>query len=820
MQSFADNDYLESIVCEVKKKLPDYLGRMGRTIERNGSFRCILSHNHEHNDDSFSAVMNEDSNGTFVWFCHSCKIGGTIYDAIAELEGIPVTGRHFITTTIDMAEQFGIAVDINKMYTEQDETFKIQIDNTTIMNEIERIIYKEGNGIEHLTSGEFGRKYSKEEAEKILAILPIGIMPTSILTPILIDRFGEEMMSNIPFYNISTHLLDSYIFSEDSLVSAIRGSNKKPCGFMGRKSDKFLNSNTEGKKPKYKFTKEAISNLDALFFGSSRKDIKNSSFAYIAEGLYDVITMYMKGITNVIPLLGSNFDESVAIILSDLGVGDIIIVSDKDNAGIKVVRDALLVSMRYGFSVRAVDLSDKTDPDTYLRKHSKLPEPIDAITFVLKYDSYINPKDIPDGIKYQRMIDFVSANSKLKVRIREYSKCISDITSYHADDVFDDILAYKGGEDVKSAKEMKIWNRLYGAKDLSVSDKIVAVDETRDRLVKLLNLENDEIYNHTWGTFVSLLKQEIELPPVLKMGFETIDSVAEIEAGTLSIWSAFPSNCKSSFLRACLCNMFRTNPNLYALYVSTDDPPITAMVHMIAILTGMHKNDIKSYIRTKDLANRPEMIAHMDEIKDIFSNKLCLVGLEECRSIKDIQKKVTVLRKKYNKDFIVVVDAMNNLDDLRGPDQRIAIESTIGAFKSMAVHHGAAVSVVSHMTKQDGMEGNRPSLRKLKGSSYIEFEAKNVFLLHMDMKYNEETNISWRSPLGEKLPVVEINIAKDKDNKANKNIIIPFLLNPYTGEMIEPRDDSESIRLQSSIKESINPKSKTEKGEWNDTVWY
>ena len=254
--------------------------------------------------------------------------------------------------------------------------------------------------------------------------------------------------------------------------------------------------------------------------------------------------------------------------------------------------------------------------------------------------------------------------------------------------------------------------------------------------------------------------------------------------------------------------MFKTNPNLYALYVSTDDLPITAMIHMMAIITGMHKSEIKKYIRTKDFANRPEYVAHADEIKDIFVNRLCLVGLEQCHNVNEIRTKAIMLRKKYNKDFIVVVDAMNNLDDLRGPDQRIAIENTINAFKSMAVHYEMAVSVVSHMTKQDGMEGNRPVLRKLKGSSFIEFEAKNVFLLHMDMKYNEDSNIYWRDASGEIMPVVEINVAKDKDNKANRDVIVPILLNPYNGQMVEPQDDRERLRLNMAIKQSVNPKYK------------
>jgi len=816
MGNIIDDSYFNSIVHEVKTKLPEYLVQMGRTIERNGTFRCVFPQNHKNNDETFSANMSENSDGTYLWYCHSCKIGGSIYDAVAELEGIPTTGKYFIMTTIDLANKFSIPIDLSKIYSVDNKEIQRHIERNEILKEIESIIHKYGDGITHLMSGEFGRKYSKETAEKICSIIPIGVVPTDVISPMIITKFGEEAMANIPFYNQSTRLLDSYVFSADSLVISARDSHQKSCGFIGRKSEKFLaDTKEDSKKPKYKYTKDMISSMDMLFFGKSRKAIKNKSVVYIVEGIYDDISMYMKGIENTIPMLGSTFNDHIAEILSNLGVGSIIFICDNDKAGIKVVKSSLIISKKYGFTVQAIELPQDTDPDSYIQNHPEFPAPIDAIEFVIRYDDYVNSPDMPVGLRYQRMIEFVSNSCKLKVKMREYSKVIAEVTAYHSEDVFEDIVTCEGGGSTRGAKEMRAWNTLHNAKELPITDKIIAIENTKDKLIGLLDSENDTIYQHTWATFVNLLKHEIPLPSIIPTGFPSLDNSAEIEAGTLAIWSAFPSNCKSSLLRASLCQMFRTNPDLFVLYVSTDDPPVTAMIHLIAILTGMYKSEIKSYISSKELMNRPEMARHADEIKDIFMNRLCLVGLEECRSVNDIRKKAIILRKKYANDFVIVVDAMNNLEDMRGNDQRLAIESIIGSFKAMAVHHNAAVSVVSHMTKQEGTEGNRPSSRKLKGSSYIEYEAKNVFLLHMDMKYNEETGIYWRDNSGEKLPIVEVNVAKDKDNKANNSVIVPILMNPYNGQMMEPPNSKETMRINEAIKLSIN--SKQRKGEYGET---
>jgi len=118
----------------------------------------------------------------------------------------------------------------------------------------------------------------------------------------------------------------------------------------------------------------------------------------------------------------------------------------------------------------------------------------------------------------------------------------------------------------------------------------------------------------------------------------------------------------------------------------------------------------------------------------------------------------------------------------------------------MAVEYEAHIDLITHLTKND-KPGTRPNLSHLKGTSFLEFEAKNVILVHMDMRYNPDSQVRWRTKGGAVYPIIEANVAKDKGRKPGG--IIPFKFNPLMGTCIEPSGDNEHREIMANIYNSM-----------------
>ena len=110
-----DNTYMSELILEVQKKLPEYIKALGRDISASNMFNCVLPEKHNNQDKSMSAGIKENDDGTYVWNCFGCKSSGSIYHMAHFVEGLPIHGKGFIGTTIELAERFGIPVDYNKV---------------------------------------------------------------------------------------------------------------------------------------------------------------------------------------------------------------------------------------------------------------------------------------------------------------------------------------------------------------------------------------------------------------------------------------------------------------------------------------------------------------------------------------------------------------------------------------------------------------------------------------------------------------------------------------------------------------------------------
>lgn len=785
------NPYLDELAQQVKARLPEYLRLQGREVTKSNGFKCIYPANHTHNDRTPTASMDQKGDGTWVWNCPACGVGGTIFHIAEELEGLPRTGPGWISTVMELAERLGIPIEADKLPEESRKSHVVARDTLELMREIESYLTLQGDPVECLTSGRFGRTYSAEQAIQATQILPLGCVDTVAITEHLRSKFTN--LESLMFYNGSTGLLDPNVFAKDRMTISVRNHLGKPIGFTGRIEQAVFQAAKEAgeKIPKYKFTVGASRRGLLFMMDVAKAHMKRDRKAYLVEGPFDCLSMHLAGYPGTVAIQGSSLTDEQAAALAGQQILSLIWVPDGDLPGMRSIRKGLLVTSTYPeIVVSAVGLKEGADPDSSVTDgsiHEAIKQAMDPVRFVLDRDPdfIVKPGHRTAEDAYHSSVTWISDLHPKRVKIRTYAEYLSNKFSYNVEDIIVDI-ENLDGKTLRSVKERGIWEKMTRAASLPISEKIITIERTVEDLRSLMKTEEVDILGHTWDAFLRLVNQTEKLPDVLHTGFPMLDEASDIECGSLTFWAGWPSNGKSSVLRYLIHQFMQTHPDLFTFYVCTDDDPRKAHIHMLSIMMKARKRELEASIKDGTFTQRPEISNRWDDIHETLRNRICIMGYSDCYSLAMIRKRIEQLRAvKKNVPFLVIVDAINDLTDLSTDKQREGIETVIRELKRMAVGYDAAISAVSHLTKQDGKEGARPRLKNLKGTSFLEFAAKTIFLIHMSMHYNKTTKLFWKDPMiPEPLPIVEINVAKDKDNPAN--VVIPFKFDPHTGHFYEP----------------------------------
>ncbi|MCB9638761.1 MAG: DNA primase [Myxococcales bacterium] len=98
--------------------------------------------------------------------------------------------------------------------------------------------------------------------------------------------------------------------------------------------------------------------------------IRHASHALLVEGYMDVIALHQFGFHEAIATLGTSLTEAHCALLRRYSQ-KLVLLFDGDEAGIKAAERSLALLLPAGFSVDALFLPDKEDPDSYLQKHGR-----------------------------------------------------------------------------------------------------------------------------------------------------------------------------------------------------------------------------------------------------------------------------------------------------------------------------------------------------------------------------------------------------------------------------------------------------------------
>ena len=161
----------------------------------------------------------------------------------------------------------------------------------------------------------------------------------------LYDRFRKRVM--FPIANESGKVI---AFTARSLETSAKSGEKA--------GPKYLNS---PETPLYS-KNQVLFNLD-----KAKGPMRSMEFALLVEGQMDCISVYMRGIQNVIASSGTAFSEHQVALLRRQTT-NVIVNFDPDAAGSTAAEKSIALLTEEGFTIRVITLDDGLDPDRFIRE--------------------------------------------------------------------------------------------------------------------------------------------------------------------------------------------------------------------------------------------------------------------------------------------------------------------------------------------------------------------------------------------------------------------------------------------------------------------
>jgi DNA primase len=135
---------------------------------------------------------------------------------------------------------------------------------------------------------------------------------------------------------------------------------------------RILGTTPEGEKAGQKYVNSPVTPLyskgQVLFnLDKAKTAIRTVGFALLVEGQMDCISVFLRGIQNVIATSGTAFSEQQVAILKR-HTSNVIVNFDPDAAGANAAEKSIALLTEEGFSIKLVTLEGGLDPDRFIRE--------------------------------------------------------------------------------------------------------------------------------------------------------------------------------------------------------------------------------------------------------------------------------------------------------------------------------------------------------------------------------------------------------------------------------------------------------------------
>lgn len=410
--------YNDEILDEIRSR-NDIVSTISKymTLKRKGRNYFGLCPFHNEKSPSFSVSPDKQ-----IFHCFGCGVGGDVINFVKKIENIG-----FLDSVRLLAEKSGIQLpnDISKA---EEENIKLK-NRIYKINELAAKFYHENlykptskiaqdyikkRKLNNATLKSFLMGYASNSSNELLRYLKEqGFTEEELLASCLIGK------SDRGYY-------DKF---RNRLMIPIRDERGRFIAFGGRVLD--------DSKPKYINSPENIvyskgRNLFGL--NVAREGVHGPlKRLLIVEGYMDAISLYQRGITNVVASLGTALTDSQGRLLRR-NTEQVILGYDADGAGQQAIIRGMEILKSMDIDIRILQISGAKDPDEYVLKFGPekmvkaMDEAISAIEFKIKVlRANLDLNNVNDKVKFLTEIAKILSNVDNNIEREVYIDRISKV---------------------------------------------------------------------------------------------------------------------------------------------------------------------------------------------------------------------------------------------------------------------------------------------------------------------------------------------------------------------------------------------------------
>lgn len=473
--------YSDEIIEEIKNK-NDILDIVSQyvTLKRSGRNYMGVCPFHKENTPSFSVSPDRQ-----IFHCFGCGVGGNAITFISKIENLS-----FKETIEFMAERSGIVLPTYNSKEDNEKQFlrkRIYEINELAARYFHENLYK--------PTSKLAQNYvkSRKMDNKTLKMFLIGYSGTYNELYTFLRKKGYND-NEIYAANLATRTDDGKYIDRfrKRLMIPIMDTRNRVIAFGGRiiedrkDTAKYINTNEN---PVYSKGR----NLFALNLAKKSDNKK----IIIVEGYMDAISLYQRGLDNVVASLGTALTEAQGRLLRSKE--QVIIAYDSDGAGQTATLRGLEILQNLGIDVRVLQMEGAKDPDEYIIKFgsagfNKLVEnAISLIEFKIKVlQKDLDLTNVTDKIKFLNQIAKVLSTVDNNMEKEVYVEKISEVYKISKEAIYAEVNKLKyGNENNKKILEMpKINAKIHISKSENIS-----IDEKKENLIiKLLITAQYKVY--------------------------------------------------------------------------------------------------------------------------------------------------------------------------------------------------------------------------------------------------------------------------------------------------------------------------------------
>ena len=542
-----------------------------------------------HNEKSSSFCVSPDKQ---IFHCFGCGVGGNVFHFIMKIENI-----NFIESVQMLAERAGINLPTISSY-EDEKRAKLKA-KVLDVNQFAAEFYH--NNLYKPTS-KIAQEYIKKRKldNNTLKAFMIGFSGKfdELYQALKIEGFGEEeiLASGLVNKNRNGTYIDRY---RDRLMFPIQDVRNKVIAFGGRVLD--------DSKPKYINSPENIVySKGRNLFGLNVAKKNNPGMMkrlLIVEGYMDAISLFQRGITNVVASLGTALTDAQGRLLRK-STEQVILGYDADGAGQAAIIRGMEILQNMGCDIRILQISGAKDPDEFVVKYGpeKFRKYMDNAISVLEYKIKNLKKEL----------DINNVNDKIKF-LNSIANAITQVDNSMEREVYIDKISKSYGIS-KEAIYAEVNKKLYSNKSNSAN-----ILESKVKIIKPKEEQTDKSSDRREKIVIYLLINHT------KESLEKIKNVIDLD------------NIKSTKNKLIIQKLFEKlsiDENVEnVLNWFEDDETINYISGIIAYdfeLTDINKGikDIEDAYKKEKLINRKNYIINKLNESDISREESSQLGKE------------------------------------------------------------------------------------------------------------------------------------------------------------------------------------------------